>query len=135
MEITPQPEKLGGVKPAENFDEVITLGQLRGYGGTATYRKYVALLTQSGVAVPTAVVLENTLGGTPTLGRPNIGEYTITLTGAFTANKTVLFITPRDGETFGARWTDANTITIVTYSGLSSDNILNNTTFEIRVYQ
>lgn len=126
--------RIGNVEFGTQPDDVVTLSQLESYGSTATYKKYVALLTQSGLNVPTAVILENTLGGTPTMGRPNVGEYTVTLTGVFTANKTTLIITPRDGEIIGTRWTDANTITITTYLGLASDNVLNNTTFEIRVY-
>jgi hypothetical protein len=49
---------------------------------------YRALLSQSGSSVPTATVLENTLGGIPALAIVGTGHYTLTLAGAFPANKT-----------------------------------------------
>jgi hypothetical protein len=54
-------------------------------------KKYVALLTQSSTSVPSATVLENTLGGTLAWTRGGQGEYTGTLSGAFTSNKTIIF--------------------------------------------
>lgn len=54
------------------------------------YKVYTALLTQSGTDAPTATVLENNLGGTVVWARSDIGEYTATLTGAFTVDKTFL---------------------------------------------
>lgn len=55
--------------------------------GTRVYR---ALLTQTGTDAPVATVLENTLGGTVVWTRSGAGDYQGTLSGAFTANKTVL---------------------------------------------
>lgn len=52
------------------------------------YKKYVALLTQSGTDAPVATVLENSLGGTVVWTRNDVGVYIGTLAGAFTANKT-----------------------------------------------
>ena len=52
------------------------------------YKVYTALVTQSGTNAPTATVLENTLGGTPTWAFSSAGTFTLTLTGAFTNNKT-----------------------------------------------
>jgi hypothetical protein len=40
---------------------------------------YRALLKQSGTSTPTAVILENTLGFVPTLGRDSAGVYTVDL--------------------------------------------------------
>lgn len=57
-------------------------------GGGGSYLKYVALLSQAGTAAPTATVLENTLGGTVVWSRSGTGDYTGTLSGAFTENKT-----------------------------------------------
>lgn len=56
--------------------------------GGSSYLKYVALLSQSGTDAPVAAVLENTLGGTVVWSREDVGRYSATLTGAFTANKT-----------------------------------------------
>lgn len=47
------------------------------------YKVYSALLTQSGTDAPVATVLENTLGGTPVFSYVGVGEYRLTLTGAF----------------------------------------------------
>ena len=47
------------------------------------YKVYSALLSQTGTSAPTAVVLENTLGGTPVFSYVGDGEYRLTLTGAF----------------------------------------------------
>jgi len=52
---------------------------------------YRALLSQTSTNAPTATVLENTLGGTPTYARSVAGQYTITLSSAFTTNKTLFF--------------------------------------------
>ncbi len=54
------------------------------------YKVYTALLTQTGTDAPVATILENTLGGTPVWTRTNVGEYRVTLTGAFITNKTVI---------------------------------------------
>ena len=48
-----------------------------------SYKVYRALLTQTGTSAPTAIVLENTLGGTPVWSRGTAGVYELTLTGAF----------------------------------------------------
>lgn len=49
---------------------------------------FSALISQSGTANPTATVLINQLGGTPVFERLSTGHYNLTITGAFTANKT-----------------------------------------------
>jgi len=57
-------------------------------GGGSSYLVYRALLSQAGTDAPVATVLENTLGGTVVWTRDGVGDYSATLTGAFTANKT-----------------------------------------------
>lgn len=57
------------------------------------YKVYTALLTQTGTSAPTAVVLENTLGGVPVWTRTGAGIYRCTLAGAFTDLKTIAFVT------------------------------------------
>ena len=47
----------------------------QGPAGTPIYKVYTALLTQSGNAAPTAIVLENTLEFIPTWTRISAGEY------------------------------------------------------------
>ena len=57
----------------------------------ATFTQYKALITQTGTGAPTATVLHNTLGGTPTWARTSAGIYTLTLTGAFSGNVNIHF--------------------------------------------
>lgn len=57
------------------------------------YKVYVALLSQTGTSAPVATVLENTLGGTVVWTRSVAGLYLGTLSGAFTASKTICFST------------------------------------------
>lgn len=60
------------------------------------------LITQAGAAAPTAIVLENTLGGTITWAFVGTGNYTATLTGAWTANKTFLMMERTTWENTGS---------------------------------
>jgi hypothetical protein len=75
---------------------VVTLTETPGARDTvrisysAPYKVYTALLSQSGTSAPTAIVLENTLGVTPTLTYNNVGDYTIECTGCFTTDKTTV---------------------------------------------
>lgn len=88
------------------------------------YKRYVALLTQTGTAAPVATVLENTLGGTPVWARNGAGDYKMTLASAWVADKTVVTITPThdfsDGvdaaAIFEAARADANIVTLATRS-------------------
>jgi len=96
------------------------------------YKKYVALLSQSGTNAPTATVLENTLGGTVVWTRNSTGLYTGTLAGVFTANKTWTSITSTaTGTVTGAVSTSVDTVTVATSS---LDSALTNSAIEIRVY-
>jgi hypothetical protein len=65
------------------------------------YDSYVAALTQSGTGAPTAVVMENSLGGTLVLARSIGGTYSATLVGAFDAAKTVGFISVQTIQRYG----------------------------------
>ena len=103
------------------------------------YKVYTALLTQSGTASPTAVVLENTIGNI-TWSRLDTGDYNATLNGSFTLNKTFTSITPVLNN-------DYNTINISSNDSIDSiniqvfnasiypvDDVLCSTPIEIRVY-
>lgn len=60
--------------------------------GIKPYKKYVAILSQSGTAAPTAVVLEDTIGITAgDYSYAGVGQYVITKTGLFPQGKTVCF--------------------------------------------
>lgn len=66
-------------------------------GGGSSSLEYRALLTQAGTDAPTATVTKNTLGGTVVWTRVDTGIYKGTLSGAFTLNKTSVFV----GNTYG----------------------------------
>jgi len=115
-------------------------------GSTSNYKIYTALLTQTGTNAPTAIVLENTLGTTPTFTYypgsgfdPLIGVYSIDASDTFIPNKTTVYCANANNglilldPNLGA----PNNIYIYSYdiTGPSlADNILNNTFIEIRVY-
>lgn len=61
------------------------------------YKVYTALLTQIGTGAPTAAVLENTLGVTPTFSYVGTGRYTIDSIGTFIVDKTTASIPNSEG--------------------------------------
>jgi len=107
------------------------------------YKVYTALLTQSGTASPTAIVLENTFGFVPIWEKDTTGIYFINNTGFFNINKTSIFVTKNTNNFDIAAYTpDNNSVWIETsqITGVEPltitaiENVLNNTTIEIRVY-
>ena len=104
------------------------------------YKVYTALISQAGTAAPTAIVLENTLGGVPVWTRSSTGIYLATLAGVFIEDKT--FVMMNTGHAVngfeGASWVDANSIQVVTYLNTPTyaDSRLakNGSSIEIRVY-
>lgn len=101
---------------------------------------YKALLTQTGTAAPTAVVLENTLGNVA-WGYDGVGMYSAALEGAFTEDKTFVLTTPTLAASpipvFGLLQLDIDSVGIGTSSGLTSDfanGILYNSPILIEVY-
>ena len=121
--------------PATTANQVPTWGQVQ--AAARPYKVYTALLTQTGINAPVATVLENTLGGTIVWSYVSIGQYRGTLTGAFLANKTVVFLTNVYGKYFltGGREND-NSVMIGTQApnGGSTNGDLSNSSIEIRVY-
>lgn len=133
--------EIDGVVPTDlqdAFDKITALTANFNGGGTAPYKVYTALLSQSGTDAPVATVLENTLGGDVVWSRNDVGDYTLSLTGAFV-----------DGKTYAPNITDIvkdfyidfnlnlNYINLLTYNfttNTSDDDILINTPIEIRVY-
>ena len=107
------------------------------------YKVYVALLTQTGTDAPVATVLENTLGGTITFGYDYVGTYSINSAGLFTSNKT--FVQTTLGYTWNANIgllnyaiQDDSLISLLTFDSQTtapaSNDVLTNTSIEIRVY-
>jgi hypothetical protein len=101
------------------------------------------LLNQSGTSAPTAIILENTFSEIPTFSRTSTGVYKLELIDLFTLDKTFIVTGSADvsagtGDfaTVIARRFDEDTITLYTYDNFtSSDNMLVNTSIEIRVYE
>lgn len=118
-----------GILPSTNLPT-----NLQTYNGL---KKYVALLTQTGTSAPTATVLENTLGGTPTYSYDSQGIYILTLAGAFDVNKTTVKLmnnTDADSK-FMAQRSSSDTVLLRTHNSLAAANDqLNNSLIEIIVY-
>jgi len=105
--------------------------------GTRPYKVYTALISQSGTSAPTATVLENNLGGTVTYSYNAVGVFIATLSGAFTSAKTACFIHGDSDadETYGAKRINNNEVWVWSRSfGTTGNGILQDATFEIRVY-
>lgn len=106
-------------------------------GKQPTYKVYSALLTQTGTNPPVPIVLENTLGVTPTWYYDIVGRYYIESFGTFTVDKTVITMGLPIGSIFvktSATLPDQVFIGTSNSSGVLSDNLLNKTFVEIRVY-
>ena len=104
----------------------------------ADYLVYTALITQTGTSAPTATVLKNTLGGTVVWSYNGVGDYTATLSGVFTANKTTVTALSNNISTAkeaSGVWDTTSTIDVYTTDAWDSANdVLNISFFEIRVY-
>ena len=104
-----------------------------------TYKKYIALISQTSTSAPTVIELENTIG--PIIWtRKATGEYSGTLTGAFTANKTYATISQSLANSIVMITTTANDINIITTNlqnptASKHDSHLSKNTLEIRVYE
>jgi hypothetical protein len=102
--------------------------------------EYTAYWTQTGTNAPTSNILLNTIGAA-TLDRVSTGTYTITISGAFTANKTTPLndvMYDNDGNKYTIERTSSSLMTIKTYAAANinilSDNVLNNRIVSIKVY-
>jgi hypothetical protein len=117
--------KVGGHIVAESF---------QGYGA----KQYAALLTQATTAAPTAAVLFNSFSADLVWSYVTTGNYTGTLTGAFTSNKTGVVVQPDIG-TVGAHVqasrADADTVNIRTQVGsTNTDGLLTGAFVQVLVY-
>lgn len=122
-------------------NNTIILSPSSGVVGYFPYKKYVALLSQSGTDVPTAIVLENTFNGTVVWTRTVAGTYRATLAGAFPSEDKTWFVLINNTATntiFIASWLDADTMAVETISPITGtthvDDKLYKSPFEIRVY-
>lgn len=132
-----------------------TVGQVLKVTGASTYawaddlpyKVYSATITQTGTSAPVSVVMQNTLGVTPTWARSGTGQYTLTATGAWVTAKTTLpnsstILAGDDSDEYAStHWvrTSADVLTLVIVKNTLDGIIeMNNTTegifIEIRVY-
>lgn len=111
----------------------------------STVKVYRALLSQSGTSAPTAIVLENTLGETPTFSRVTFGTYFInTVEEIFTENKTIILngravVSGPGGNTcFSLMYWQATSLcsisTILASNSVATDGALDSHYIEIMVY-
>ena len=102
------------------------------------YKKYIALISQSGIADPTVTVLENTIGDI-VWTRLSSGTYTGTLLGAFPSAKVYALINQLPLGLFLSQIGRLNVDEVIIYTldttGAFVDFILDNTTIELRVYE
>ena len=105
-----------------------------------TYKKYIALISQTGTAVPTVIELENTIG--PIVWtRSAVGVYFGTLAGAFTLDKTYITLSNVVANSIVlSQRKDINSIQLDTTNlhsptAAHHDTHLSKNTLEIRVYE
>ncbi len=97
-------------------------------------------LTQSGTSNPVLTTITDTLAGT--WARIAVGTYTLTKTGAFTANKTVpiddVYI-DQTGNLFKINRTSIDVVTLLTYASTDTntlaDDVLSARFINIEVYK
>jgi hypothetical protein len=108
-----------------------------------SYKKYVALLSQSGVTAPTVVELETTMSSGITSSYYLVGEYKLLSNAEFTANKTFVMINQTGLSMVGtqaiilANRIGNSEILIQVADTMGTgymDNVLLDTQIEIRVY-
>lgn len=105
---------------------------------TRPYKSYASLITQTGTSAPVPTVVENQLSGAIVWTRTGVGVYVGTLTGAFTAFKTLAFgilSSANVNYKMGITCNSVNTIQIATVDNTNTpiDGVLN-ASIEIRVY-
>ncbi len=79
----------------ENLTRNFTVAQLAAFANSYSlgYTVYTALIQQAGTAAPSAIVLQNTTGGTITWTRTSAGSYKAVISGVtFVANKTAIIL-------------------------------------------
>ena len=96
------------------------------------YKVYTAILTQTGTSAPTAIVLENTLGGAISWSYLGIGSYSATMPMTIALSKTTVQLTNglSNANVLRGGFRNANEVQIVS----TSDGSFTNAFIEIRVY-
>lgn len=103
-----------------------------GWVTSGGYKKYIAQITQSGSDAPVAIVLENTLGFTPSWEYDSSGVYGFNWDGDFVADNCLNYLSPtHNGKVIWIDYLDTYDITLKSQDG---DGIITTTTLEIRYY-
>lgn len=139
--------KFVGISPNVNMTEkksnqlndqtaIYTIEEIR----QANYKVYSALLTQVDTDNPTAIVLEDTLGAELNWYYASTGDYYAESYGTWTTDKTAAIVGPLPDSSLGAfvkthiDTEDQLHLVVFKNDGTETDNVLNNTFVEIRVY-
>jgi len=106
----------------------------------STYKVYTALLSQTGGTAPTSIVLENTIGSI-TFNRISPGFYEVLSNNLFVLGQMYLFLGNGNGGISQITENTTSSIHMVTRDITSDtpfipavDDLLENTTIEIRIY-
>lgn len=103
------------------------------------FKTFICVLNQSGTSDPTVTGGYSDLSGTLTFTRTAVGTYLITNSIAeFTANKTFIFHTPGTGTVqkfYSHQMTSTTQMYIYTFntSGVATDSLITNNSFEIKI--
>ena len=124
----------------ENKTVQFTVGQIAAFANSYSlgYTVYTALISQAGTAAPSAIVLQNTTGGTITWSRASAGNYIAEISGTtYTSSKTAVFLgNTSASNTIAAK---ATTTTKVGFEQVrnaddTSVDTLSTVSIEIRIY-
>ena len=122
----------------ENATKNFTVQELADF--VKPYKVYTALLTQTGTSAPVATIFENTLGGSPVWSYQGVGNYVLTLAGAFLSGKVMMFLNnERSNSIYAIRRTSNSTLEIqisITdgFPFVPANSLLTSASLEIRIY-
>ncbi len=128
-----------GITIQGNVKGEVTYYNISATGATPKYKIYSALISQSGTLAPTVTILENTIGNI-FWKYNNVGSYIGELIGAFTQDKTMVFISrqaggPSAAYVFASRTSvDQVMVTTGLVTGGPNDGYIDGASIEIRVY-
>ena len=105
---------------------------------TRPYKVMTGIINQSGTSAPTLTIYENTLEFTPVASRSGVGVYALTSVGDFAGNR--WFMIGEGGSTQKQIRASINDDALQIFTADNSspysqdDDVLNNVSFEIRIY-
>ena len=117
--------------PGDYLSKKVTKSILLGY------KSYHNAPSQTGTSAPTSNEFKNDFGGTPSWSYVGPGRYDLTITGAFTANKTIALLSGAVDYTVSAARMGDNVVRLYVddLSSTGANNILDGSMLlEIRVY-